>query len=430
MLGGNGVKVGSDRIIAIDYLKGIAVIWFTLGHMMLYWQDGSWRTIVATCIIGLDWLTVNFFVAITVVGTMMSIYKKQETGKNKGMFISALEKSSFLLIVGEVLNVVIDLSNNYNWGVFHLFGANMISVIALAQLLTFGLVKISIRKKIVLLTLLSILYFILLKFSLDWLRYDGSGDLPVFGSDLTDPAYIFYFLLFFMDAMAPTMTWIIVAVLASIVFEHFSKLQASQDINGDFLGQRTKPNTDVESFRRDLIVSGLVAIIIGVLAGGFILFRGIGPSADEYDYLVNDDPFRYYFLEGLPLIFIRHFPQYVFFNVGVLAIVFSAFVHHETISKKRFPLQKTIARAGRYSLTIFVAQHVLALIPLKISLVWYIVFAIPVILVVLIGIREWETRAKGKGTLEWFLSIYTYKISRLKLKRQEMRIARENNHVQ
>ncbi len=401
------------RIITVDYLKGIAVIWFCLGHMMLYWRDDSWESLAALCIICLDWLTVTFFITTTVLGTMMSIYRKQETGTKRGMFRAAIVKASFLLIVGEGINLTIDLSYQYNWGAWHVFGANMISVIALSQLLTYGLVRLGLKARMILAAMLSVLYFILLKFSLDWLGYDGSGFLPVYGPDLANPAYVFYFLVFFMDSMAPTMTWLIVATLASIIFDKFSRNQASSDEKTSIPRRGGKQSIETTSGGRTLLVPGCTLVLLGMLAGGLILFRGIGPSALLYDYITNDDPFRFYLLEGLPLVLTRHVPQYALFNVGLLAIVFEMLYARERKPGTRFPFQEPVARAGKYSLTIFVAQHVLALFPLKIPLYMYVIIAIPVVFIIIIGIREWETRANAKGTLEWLLPMYTYKLSHL-----------------
>lgn len=395
-------SAAGDRLVVIDYLKGIAVIWFTIGHNIIYWEDQTWRSLASIIALSLDWTGPGLFIAFTVFGTLISIRRRMITGNTRGMFKNALIKSSFLLIVGEILNLMINAMSGNVYGIWHIFGANMITDVALAQLLTFGLVKLSIKARSLLLMVLCILYPILLFACLNGISYNpASGYIPI---ALNNPAYIMYFLLFDMEAMSPTMSWLITAVLASILFEGFTK----QYINTD--GKKLDIKTQKNQSRR-FILFGVGIITIAIAAGGLVLFRGIGMGGWLYDWLVTNDPFRFYTLSGLPLIIMRHVPQYLFFNAGILVITFGALHYIVVVKNKTLVGQKSLMRLGKYSFSIFLFTYIFGIIPIKLSLYIFVPVNVAIIAIMIILVNLWETRAHGIGSIEWFFTKYVMYVS-------------------
>lgn len=402
-----------DRLVAIDYLKGIAVIWFTIGHIMMDWEDHTWRSLASIIALSLDWTGPGLFIAFTVLGTMISIHRRTMTGKTHGMFKNACIKSSFLLIVGEILNLAINAMSGNSLGIWHLFGANMITDIALAQLLTFGLVKISIKLRSILLIILCVLYPILLVACLNGIGYDGSGSIVLNSTVLNNPAYLAYYLLFYMDAMSPTMSWLITAFLASILFEGFTSHYVTT------IGK--KP--DIQEQKRQakkLIMVGCCTIVIAILASGFLIFRGLGMSGWEYDFLVTNDPFRFYTLSGLPLILVRHVPQCLVFNAGILMIAFGLLYYISVVQMKMLAWQVSLVRLGKYSFSIFLYGYAFALIPVKLPLYLFIPAGVVIIAMIIIVFRYWDTYAHCIGSIEWILGKYVIYVS-MGLKQLEKR---------
>ncbi len=395
-------KVATDRIVTLDYLKGIAVFWFTIGHTIMFWHEDTWISAGAFLALCLDWTGPGLFIAVSVLGTMISIRKRQFSGNTKGMFINGFIKSSFMLIVGEIMNIVLGYAyGDRKLGPWHVFGANMITVIGLAQILTYGIVMLRIRTRITLLAACITIYPILLVACLSAIEMDGSGQLPVSETVLVTPAYIAYYLLFYLDAMAPTLSWIITFLAASIMFEGFSRRYAEGSVRGDFgpvQAQRAQINR--------MKIMGVAAIILGVAAGGFILVRGLGMSGWLYDYVINNDPLRFYDLPGLPLFLTRHVPNYLIFNIGVLVITFALLHTRSFIDKRGLPAQDTILAVGQFSFTIFISENLLNLIPLRLPLYIYV----PIIIGILTGIalwcRYWSRNLHGIGSIEWMLPIY------------------------
>jgi hypothetical protein len=421
-------KTNTSRIVTMDYLKGIAAFWFTLGHMMLYFNDGSWNSIMALVIIILDWLTVTLFLTLTVVGTMASINKKELSGKTKGMFTTAVQKSVFLLIVGMVINIVIDNHNPEKLDLWAVFGANMISVIALVQMFTYLLVKMKKWLRFVLLAVLVVLYPILLNACLVAIGFTDPGQLPVSASRLTTPGYIIYYLLFHQDAMAPTFEWLITAVLTSLVFEDFAK---SASLSPNMEPVRTDVTRSVPdphySATKNLAIIGLLCVACSVLFGGFFLWTGISPSNMLYSWMHEGDQFSFYTAEGLPLFFVRHFPNYTAFNVGVLAVVYAALHHASAFRRKVLILQDTFVIAGQYSFSIFVYGHAFYLMFLKITIWQYIAICIPIAIAMLIAVRIWALKARGVGSLEWLLNMYMKGLA--KLQKQDRRAISKQQEI-
>src|SRR5271157_194510 len=393
-----------DRLVAIDYLKGIAVIWFTIGHNIMNWEDHTWRSLASIIALSLDWTGPGLFIAFTVLGTMISIRRRMMTGKTRGIFKNACIKSSFLLMAGEILNLAINAMSGNSLGFWHLFGANMITDVALAQLLTFGLVKISLRLRSLLLIMLCVLYPILLVTCLKGIGYDGSGSIALNPTVLNNPAYLAYYLLFYMDAMSPTMSWLITAFLGSILFESFTKYYTTS------IGKQP----DIQAQKRHaerLIMAGCCTFVISILMGGFVIFRGLGMSGWLYDFLVSSDPFRFYTLSGLPLILVRHVPQYLAFNAGILLIAFGLFYYRSVVRRKKLAWQASVARLGKYSFSIFLYGYALALIPVKLPLYLFVPANVAIIAIIFIVFKFWHSRAHCIGSVEWILGKYVIYVS-------------------
>ena len=395
----------ADRLVAIDYLKGIGVMWFTFGHNMIYWEDHTWRSLFSLLALTMDWTGPGLFIAFTVLGTLISIRRRMVAGNTQGMFKNALVKSSFLLIIGEILNAVINSMNSGSLGIWHIFGANMITDVALAQLLTYGLVKLTMKARSLLLVMLCILYPILLVTCLNGITYDpDAGYIVMTLSDLSKPAYIIYYLLFYLDAMSPTMSWLITAVLASILFELFTNTYTStSDMSFDIDAQKIQA--------RKLILLGCLAIIIAILAGGFVLFRGLGMSGWEYDFLVTNDPLRFYTLSGLPLILVRHVPQCLIFNAGILVLVFGLLHYNAVVKQKRLIGQTSISHLGKYSFSLFIYGYVFGLVNIKIPFYIFFPLNVAIITAMIVLVNIWDAKAHGIGSIEWFYTKYVMYVS-------------------
>ncbi|HME53687.1 MAG TPA: hypothetical protein VKM55_15780 [Candidatus Lokiarchaeia archaeon] len=413
----------ASRIIVLDYLKGIAAVWFTLGHTMMYYQDGSWETIMGISILLLDWLTICLYVTCTIIGTMLSIRQKEAAGNTHGMFKNAAKRSIYFFVVGEVFNIVIDATNKYKTGIWHVFGANMITVVACAQLFTYGLVKLDKRIRFFLAIALIILYPLFLDWCLAGITLTSDHQIIVSTSTLTTAPYIIYYLLFDMDAMMPTLSWLITAILTSVVFEEFInahvKISMKTNVGQGSINHRNKKLTNALA---NLACFGIIAIFCSVIIGDIILSPGVSSSATEYGWVTNNDAFKFYSLGGLPLFLIRHTPLYLVYNLGVFAVAFSALHFRNVVHEKKVLLQNSMTQFGKYSFSVFVYGEILNFIPIKINLLEYLVICVPFVVILFIAVNLWASRGKGIGSLEWGMNLYSRFLDRL-AKNNEKRVS-------
>nr|MDO8109920.1 hypothetical protein [Candidatus Sigynarchaeota archaeon] len=395
------------RINSLDYLRGIAIFNITWGHMALYWKDASWLSLFALSDMILDWMGPCLFIAVTAIGTMISIKQKQVQGKTEGMFKNALRKSIYLFVVGEILNIIIEANNANKVGIWHVLGMNMITAIAFSQLIMFGLAKLRRNQKFALLVGLLILYPVLLVYVLAGVKYDYGGTIAVTAESLTQLPYIIYYLMFHMDAMAPTFLWLITSVLTSLVFGEFVdsyvKLTGTRETDIARFKVRMREHAYVVS---KLANYGLILAVFSFLFGGFILARGIGFSFDMNSYMNNPDVFRIYYLDGLPLVLVRNFVYCTVFNAGIFTLFFAFSYRRECVQQKKLWLQAPLTTLGQFSFSMFIIGHIFMVIPLRVPYPVYLLIALPLTFAYCAAIIIWAAKGKGIGTLEWGLTMY------------------------
>jgi hypothetical protein len=389
----------------MDYMKGLAVLWFTCGHCMQFWAipSNTWDSPQALIALLLDWTGPALFVSVTVIGTMLSIRQKQLTGQTKGMFWNGFKKATFLIIVGEIMNVFINAinisTNGMNLGAWIIFGANMILVVGCAQIFTYGMMKLSWKARLALGILLIAIYPLLLDWCLPSLIINGSRQIATSASVLITPQYIVYYLLFYLDGMDPTISWLITTLLTGVIFSPFVEAHARAATGLPGGDDKAKARSV-----RSLLVLGGLAIAASVLGGSWLLNKGYAFAATLYNWLVTPG-YRLYFLPGLPLFLVRHCPNYLLFNLGLLAVSFGLLQRRAAAGKTIF-LQDWIANLGRFSFTLFLAGDLLLIKTLYLT--WYqfsVVIAIVEVGYLLVT-RLWAVKGRSIGSLEWLAQQY------------------------
>lgn len=410
---------GTDRVAALDWLKGFLMLWILYTHLGSYWNDGTWISAWRTVWLFLDWMGPVGYISFTVIGTVLSVVKKNNghVKVTRPMMIDALKKFIYIFLVGELMNIVIDARNPTHLGPWHVLGMNMITAVAFAQLLVYGLIGLSQRQRIVLFAVMLACLSSLLAWCLWALGWDGTGNIIMDQSSLVTLPAIVYFVLFDMNAMMPTYGWLLLTPLTMIVFERIVRYCARQkDVHPG--GAEANGNLASEQVRlvKQLAIVGFLLVVITFLAGGFIVMHGIGGSASAFYDLTNDDPFRYWNLPGIPLILYRYSPHYIIAFLGIIAMVFAVTFRARDAAwlPARAPTRLEIF--GKYSFSIFVYSHALALVPIKVSIVGFIIVLFPVLLVLVLAVQAWDARAGGVLSLEWGMRKYMGFLARLNKK--------------
>jgi len=125
-----------------------------------------------------------------------------------------------------------------------------------------------------------------------------------------------------------------------------------------------------------------------------------------YDFLVTSDPFRFYSLSGLPLILVRHVPQCLAFNAGILLIAFGLLYYRSVVQKKKLAWQASMSRLGKYSFSIFLYGYAFALIPVKLPLYLFVPANVAIIAMIFLVFKFWDAHAHCIGSVEWILGKY------------------------
>ncbi|MHA1793416.1 MAG: hypothetical protein ACTSVI_12270 [Promethearchaeota archaeon] len=397
-----------DRLESMDLAKGIAIIAILLVHLGSWWNDGTWFDIWQSYYLILDWLGPTIFITFSVIGTMISIRYKQVTGKTRGMFKNALLKFIYFFVVGQIMNFVIDFNNEYKVGPYmFLQTGNVIIAVAFTQLLSYGLIKLKTRHLFLILISLMISYGMALGLILNGIKYDDSGAINVGINDLNNVYLSLYYFLFNMDAMIPAYSWLISATLTAFTFRWFIDFYMKSSIISFVKPSLKKVLKSWEVYMaKKMVLSGLLIVFITLSFGGLLVVKGIGFGYGAYHNLMNSSLFQGLELNGLPLIFQRHNPFYLSYNMGIFMIFFGILFYIIKCKGKKFIFQDWVVNFGRYTFTIFVYTHALALLPTRFSFIGYMIIYFPVTALLVFLVKMWNDRLKGIFSLEWGLQKY------------------------
>lgn len=269
-------------------------------HLGAYWNDNSWESLWRIIWLFLDWLGPSIFISITVIGTMISIKRKELAGKNKGMGLNALKKFSYLFIVGEIMNYIIDMMNPKQLGPWQILGMNMITAVAYAQLLVYAFIKLSQRQRFILLVILIMGFPVLFDYCVQGLNYDFNIMINLGMDDLTTVPAILYYLLFYIQAMIPTYSWLILMLATMIVFNGFIDFKVKTTMVAAYHPNALLKLKQWHAYHVNrLFWLGFILVTLTIIMGGYALVDK--SFAGTYIGLWNDDPFHIWNLPGIPL---------------------------------------------------------------------------------------------------------------------------------
>ncbi len=402
----------SDRLQALDFLKGYAMLWITFVHLGSYWGltsgPASWVSLWRFLWVIMDWLGPTIFIIVTVFGTMLSIQRKEMTNKKRGMFKQALRKFTFMFAIGEIMNLIIDSINTYKSGPWHVLGMNMITAIAFAQLLVYGLVKLRNRHLLAVLVTMALLFIPLFLWSYQGVQLDNYGTAILEASTINTPQTIIYFIFFYMEAMIPAYSWILLSVASVLVFRGYvafhrfsqKRVRFSSPDHSRFLAHLYAFHA-----RRFAIIGVALTAMAVTVSGWFLLLPGEGFTSVVFRDLTSGDPFSFWFLPGVPLFLIRHTPQYIFYNLGIFLLHFSILFYYMDVKRRPSRVMEKIRVFGKYSFSVFMYSHVFKAFPFRLELPLFLTVLL-VIILLFVYLTAWWDKKGGILSLEWGLEKY------------------------
>lgn len=370
------------RIDAIDTLKGVSMIMIWYTHFMIPWHMPDWEQFFRMQWVVIDFFGPSMFVALSTIGIMLSTRKRFARGDRRLLTLDMGVKVSFLLVVGELLNIpwYLDGPRLVNW--------NVVTTVAVFSLLVPAIMRIPRPTRLALVLVIALTYFPFLEWANGGFLETGTTLGTMRLEDLQNPKLLVYFLFLFPSSTTPVYSWLLVPLLSSVVFDPFTRHAASDDVDG------------MRGELKMIAVSGIALVATGVLLGTWLI-PGVSWHVGTFTAFLT-----------------RHTPQNLMYNLGILCIMFAAVGSFQATHRK-LPFQDHVNAFGRHSLTAFIGSHAgmtIGFITNGSMRLPYIVFLIVVVASIIAAVNVlyfWSRDWKGKGTLEWLLQFYTSAVVRV-----------------
>nr|MDO8088223.1 hypothetical protein [Candidatus Sigynarchaeum springense] len=376
-------------IPAIDILKGFSMLFIWYVHFAWAWHDDSWTSLFRFSWYILDVIGPSMFIVLSVVGNMASYQATTMPGRKPGITRKKVFKASFLFIYGECINLFF----LWHLGWFHLSGWNVITTIALFSLLLPYMLRLRPRTRLAIVVTIFIAYYPLAMWLTGYLASHGITPENLQIDVLMDPMVSIYWFFFCHGMMTPLFPWIAVPLLVSVIFERVVKAIASKQ--SDLVPRELKR----------LLLVGVLILAAGVLFG---LYPMIDFNLGAMDELLTPGfYFTYPFHTGIVAFLVRHVPQYLCYNTGCAAILFSIISYLHVKMPGFNEVQSSVKSFGKLSLTAYLLSHLGLLIPLSLPIELFFSIFLPILIVTVLAFHAWVTRWNAFGSLEWLMGFTT-----------------------
>jgi hypothetical protein len=353
-------------------------------HFAWVWHDTSW-----TALFRFEWLVLDFFgpmmfVTLSMVGNLVRFTAQGLTGKKPGHDAKSLLRIAFLFIIGEILN----LYTVGAYGIYHVTEWNVITTIALFSLIQPYILRLPQWLCVALAAAITITYYPLLQLILNAMTPLGVDISNITQQQLHNPVVLLYWLLFEHGMMTPIYSWLVVPLLAPVIFSGFLRAYHANDA------------ARMRTILRKIGMLGC-ALISCAVALGYQLVPGYVKG-----YLAELDTPGLYFVwpwpQGMPVILVEHTPQYIFYNLGIVLVIFHFLGKSQVLHQKKLRGEDKIATFGSMSLSAFILSDAPRLVPIKLSMPIFFVIFIPLLIAIIYVFYIDKNRWNQAGSLEWF----------------------------
>ncbi|MHA1683632.1 MAG: hypothetical protein ACTSUE_22020 [Promethearchaeota archaeon] len=392
---GSKIPEFNFRICTIDYMKGFSMILIFALHMGWLWLREEAVAFTRLLFLVFDFFGPSMFVTLSVVGSIIGFYKRKRKGIKYLLTTHQILKASFLLIIGELLNLM-----NIDMGGWHILSWNVISFVGILTLLIPFILNLDWKVRLTILILIVFSYYPFYNWCLGGVSQAGVDVFSLTPELFDDPRVLVFYLLFNPENMTPAYSWFIVPFMTSLVFERFIKANVDKD--------RRK----MIQHLRVIGWGGVVTLSLGIIFG-IQLVDPVNFNPNIMDQLTNTVCwYSWPFPSGIPVIWIRHTPQYLFYNFGLLSIMFLFYSYREVVYAKKFWWQEKMCIFGVLSLTGFLLSSIGVLIPIKMTFVAFWLFFFPYIVVIIYVFWYWSAKHKAFMSFEWIMIAYATAVKR------------------
>jgi hypothetical protein len=207
-----------------------------------------------------------------------------------------------------------------------------------------------------------------------------------------DPVVTIYWFFFCQAMMTPLIPWIAVPLIVSVVFERFIKASAM------------KQQEPVIKELKRLVLIGILLVAVGVGLGIYPMLDFNRGAMDEL--FAPGTNFTYPFSTGIVAFLVRHVPQYLCYNIGCAAILFSIVSYAHLVKPKLQQARNAVTSFGNLSLTTYLLSHIGLIVPVKLPIEAFFLIFVPLLLVTVLLVHAWVIKWKSIGSLEWLMGFY------------------------
>ncbi|MHA1268558.1 MAG: heparan-alpha-glucosaminide N-acetyltransferase domain-containing protein [Candidatus Helarchaeota archaeon] len=381
--------VKKDRIISIDFFKGISIIVMICGHVMNFWvvSSGIWMYSIMYLYYCSILTSVNF-VMLSGMTLPISYFSKLGIGWSlKRTRIHILKRTGVLLIIAIIYNVIIEsILGIFVWNnLFSYYSWYVIQLIAISLILTLFLLKLNkyIRLGI------GVIFILIATPFYYWLLSLGT---PI--------ADILCYILFNPFKDFPFFPWVGLVIIGSVI--------------GEFLFNIYKNPPDIKmkklkNFMIYLLIIGIALLLFGLFSG-----LRLPPASDGfwYSYAVESalnlstNPYLTYY--SLPYFMLVGHWTYMFYGLGGLFIIFAGVIWLVDYKKYKNKLFTSFKFTGIFAFSIFIYHHIgIPFLVGRIPVFW--IWPVSVGYTILVPFLVWldVKYLKGIPTLEWLMALVT-----------------------
>jgi len=378
----------SDRVIAIDVLKGVSLLLVIVAHMAAtnFVPEEKWIYYSVHTV--LDLFGPSMFVFLSCLGVVFSIKKKRGGVGDKKSRNAVFQRSAIIFLIGCIPNII----SNARFGLLSFWFWFILQFMALSQIVTYYALKLpKITRMIIGFLILFVITPVLFETVTSSMLAAGINYKVIQPGDLTNPSALVFWLVFYPFYLTPPLPWLAVPFIASVVGDSLV----------DAINQGTKEAK--KHFLQEVLIYGFVFPFVGMALGSRIVNLDYGVGMIEG---INTSPF--FHIDGLPEFLILHTTYNVLYSMGMGMLLLALTFYLTEIRGLRGRGSTFLNFYGRFSLSLF-AYH--ALIGLwfrdQLTFWWLVVYVLSVIAVLYYFLKMLVVRYGGSGTLEWLTAKFS-----------------------
>ncbi len=333
-----------QRIDAIDFVKGFAIVMIILAHTAGAWFDSDWIYVYGMVYAALDILGPSLFVFLSALSVVFSVKNKKGKLPEKVIRIRIMTRGIVIMLIGMLYNLLaISLMVKGYPFPLSLWGWNILMFIGFSQIASYYALKLSSNTRAV-----AGLFIILVS--------PGIRDILYVGKDSNLGMWIAHYIITSPAPQVTLLPWLAVCFISTIFGEilHEAMIKGTTSAYKDLF--------------RSFMKWGIFLVLIGLFMPlpqpawqtGLALQTAETLPRDEYlqiELLAIMNQQNYVRFPGMPLFMIRGTSSAMFYDLGAGLLIIAISFYFIDLKKKRNYFTRILTYYGKVSLSLFLLHY-------------------------------------------------------------------------